>query len=152
MVCQFQNGKVLFCSSTGVQMSSQNIHSIFGPSYLFEGLGVYRLMRHSFSGLSLHLSIPLQFCHNVITTLTISIPYFFSIIFFSEPYPHFITPCHYFNPYIKSQQYHQFIMTVTILWQAYHLFVMTLSLPCHVTILCHLNYSYVPYSSPVSGT
>ena len=37
------NGKVHLCSSTGVQMSSQNIHSIFGPSYLFEVLGVYRL-------------------------------------------------------------------------------------------------------------
>ena len=44
-VCQFQNGKVHFYSSTGVQMSSQNIHSIFGPN-LFEELGVYRLMRH----------------------------------------------------------------------------------------------------------
>merc|ERR1712074_466318 len=43
-VCQFQNGKVHFCSSTGVQMSSQNIHSIFGPSYLFKGLGVYHLL------------------------------------------------------------------------------------------------------------
>ena len=31
-VCQFQKGKVHFCSSTGVQMSSQNIHSIFGPN------------------------------------------------------------------------------------------------------------------------
>ena len=31
-VCQFQNGKVHFCSSTGVQMSNQNIHSIFGPN------------------------------------------------------------------------------------------------------------------------
>ena len=31
-VCQFQNGKVHFCSSTGVQMSSQNIHSIFGQN------------------------------------------------------------------------------------------------------------------------
>ena len=82
-VCQFQNGKILFCSSTGVQMSSQNIHSIFGPSYLFEGLGVYPLMWQSFSGLSLHLSIPLQFCHNVITTLTILIPYF-SASYFSQ--------------------------------------------------------------------
>ena len=45
-VCQFQNGKVLFCSSTGVQMSSQNIHSIFGPSYLSKRLGVYCVMRH----------------------------------------------------------------------------------------------------------
>ena len=31
-VCQFQKGKVHFCSSTGVQMSSQDIHSIFGPN------------------------------------------------------------------------------------------------------------------------
>ena len=31
-VCQFQKGKVHFCSSTGVKMSSQNIHSIFGPN------------------------------------------------------------------------------------------------------------------------
>ena len=46
-VCQFQIGKQHFCSSTGVQMSSQNIHSIFGPN-LFEGLGVYRLMQHFF--------------------------------------------------------------------------------------------------------
>ena len=45
-ICQFQNGKVHFCSSTGVQMSSQNIHSIFGLN-LFEGLGVYCLMQHS---------------------------------------------------------------------------------------------------------
>ena len=33
-ICQFQIGKQHFCSSTGVQMSSQNIHSIFGPSIL----------------------------------------------------------------------------------------------------------------------
>merc|ERR1712074_390386 len=46
-VCQFQNGNVHFGSSTGVQMSSQNIHSIFGPN-LFKGLGVYRLMWHFF--------------------------------------------------------------------------------------------------------
>ena len=29
-VCQFQKGKVHFCSSTGVQMSAQNASRIFG--------------------------------------------------------------------------------------------------------------------------
>ena len=45
-VCQFQIGKVHFCISTGVQMSSQNIHSIFGPN-LFEGHFLYWVLTSS---------------------------------------------------------------------------------------------------------
>ena len=46
-------------------MSSQNIHSIFGPSYLFEGLEVYCLMQHF-----LNLFIAIRLLRDAISDLT----------------------------------------------------------------------------------
>jgi len=44
-ICQFQNGNVHFCSSTGVQMSSRNIHGIFRPN-LFWPMNKFLLYRY----------------------------------------------------------------------------------------------------------
>ena len=60
-VCQFQISKQHFCSSTGVQMSSQNIHSIFGPNLFWpmNKLPIIRMIEN-------HVEINWNFYSNII--------------------------------------------------------------------------------------